>query len=152
MFKVSVNSLAEYFTADPIRRPELEAIDTAIRSCAPSLTRWFYDGIHNKTDGMKMQLIGYGSFQYMSPDGRPVTWPVIGIALQKNYISVYMSATKHGKPIFDEYRGKLNELRSGRNNFSYISFEALERHNVQSLFREIASLVDQSKEDNTHYR
>ena len=30
-----------------------------------------------------------------------VTWPIVGLALQKNYISLYTSVVKDGAPITD---------------------------------------------------
>jgi hypothetical protein len=48
-------------------------------------------------------MIGYGRFLYLSR-------PVVGVALQKNYISVYLSVTREGQPILQAYRGALGEL------------------------------------------
>jgi hypothetical protein len=42
-----------------------------------------------------------------------------GVALQKNYISVYFAINKDIAPIARPYAGKLGELRMGRNNFSF---------------------------------
>ena len=74
---------------------------------------------------MKMSLIGYGSFQYEVKSGQRVTWPIVGVALQKNYISLYTSVVKDGAPITERHKGALGELRSGRGNFSFATFAQL---------------------------
>jgi hypothetical protein len=51
-----------------------------------------------------MTMIGYGRYQYTvkgSPE--PVTWPVLGVALQKNYLSFYCSAYADGSPFTCAY-------------------------------------------------
>jgi hypothetical protein len=34
-------------------------------------------------------------------------WPIVGLAWQKNYISLYTSVVKDGAPITDRYKGSL---------------------------------------------
>jgi hypothetical protein len=61
-----------------------------------------------------MNLIGYGSFQYEVKADQRVEWPIVGLALQKNYISLNTSVVKEGAPITDRYKGRLiGALRYG---------------------------------------
>ena len=89
MYKVEANNLEEYFAADDDRAADLRSLDDLIRQEAPGLERWFHDGVNNKTGGMKMQLIGYGSFHFLNKDSESVAWPIIGVAMQKNYIRLF---------------------------------------------------------------
>ena len=104
MHKVQANTLDEYFNVDPARKSDLEAMDALIRETAPELKRWFYAGASGGKPGMRMSLIGYGAFQYEVKSGERVEWPIIGIALQKNYLTLYTSVFKddtvsiHGVP------------------------------------------------------
>ena len=91
---------------------------------------------------MRMKMIGYGKFRYAVTSGQPVEWPVIGVALQKNYISVYVAVRKSGQPIVQTYEAKLGELRMGRNNFSFERFDDLKIDAVSSLFAEIARIFE----------
>jgi hypothetical protein len=93
MFKVEAPTLNEYFNWDPTRKPCLVWMDKLIRQTAPDLKRWFYKGSQANEPGMRMKLIGYGSFFYSVRSGERVKWPIIGLALQKNYISVYLSVS-----------------------------------------------------------
>jgi hypothetical protein len=141
MFKVQVDSLDAYFNFDPARKKDLVALDKTIRSSAPSLKRFFHAGTPPGEPGMRFKMIGYGKFHYPSSSGKAISWPVIGLALQKNYISVYLSVTVGDKPILDAYVGKLGELRSGRNNFSFRSFDELQPVALATLFSQAASIV-----------
>lgn len=53
---------------------------------------------------MRFKMIGYGRFHYAAAD-TAVEWPVIGVALQKNCISVYLTITKDGHPLVPSYAG-----------------------------------------------
>ena len=85
-------------------------------------------------------MIGYGpNFTIRPNPAARVAWPVIGVALQKNYISVYFAIAVGDKPIVDAYVGKLGELRSGINNFSFRTFDELEPNALAALFADAAS-------------
>jgi hypothetical protein len=137
MFKVQAHSLDEYFDADLARKADLQAMDALIREMVPGLERWFYPGAPADGPGMRMTLIGYGSFQYEVTSGQRVTWPIVGLALQKNYISLYTSVVKDGAPITERHKGTLGELRAGRGNFSFVTFAQLHREGVRALLTDI---------------
>ena len=98
-----------------------------------------------------MKMIGYGRFRYAIKSGKSTSWPVIGLALQKNYISVYVSVTRNGAPIVPAYAGKLGELRMGGNNFSFERFDDLNEKNVSSLFTEVAGIFASDAENPVRY-
>ena len=137
MFKVQAHSLDEYFDADPARKGDLQALDALIRETVPGLDRWFYPGAPPGGAGMRMNLIGYGSFQYEVKPDQLVEWPVVGLALQKNYISLYTSVVKEGAPITDRYKGRLGELRSGSGNFGFVRSDQLDLVAVVELLEDI---------------
>jgi hypothetical protein len=141
MYKVRADTLDEYFAADPARRGDLEALDALIRETAPGLRRWFYGGASDGKPGMRMCLIGYGAFQYEMGSGERVEWPIVGMALQKNYLSLYTSVYTGDAPIVDRYAGKLGELKTGINNFSFVTFDQLDRAVVAALIKDIEDAV-----------
>jgi hypothetical protein len=71
----------------------------------------------------------------------------VGLALQKNYVSVYLSVAKDGVPLVQSYSGKLGEIRSGRNNFSFEKYEDLVTPVVSSLFAEAEKIFRASLDD-----
>jgi len=147
MFRVTAANLQGYFNYDPDRRTELKKLDRLIAAAAPTLKRHFHRGTPAGEAGMRMQMIGYGQFHYAIKSGKTTSWPVIGVALQKNYISVYLSVTKDGAPIMKSYAGKLGELRAGGNNFSFEKFDDLNAKALTSLFNEAATIVRSDPEN-----
>jgi hypothetical protein len=136
MFRVDVDSLKDYFDFDPARRIELQKLDRLIRSSAPELKRYLHRGTPAGEPGMRFKMIGYGKLQYLARSGQPVEWPAVGIALQKNYISVYLSLVKEGEPLLEPYVGRLGEFRAGSNNFSFKAYDDLNVRLLASLFAE----------------
>src|SRR5262249_54169667 len=118
MFRVDVDSLQAYLDFDPKRKGDLLKLHAVIGKAAPSLKRHFHAGTPEGHAGMRFKMIGYGRFHYTAGTGETVAWPVIGVALQKNYVSVYVAVTKNDEPIVRRYAGKLGAKRNGGNNFS----------------------------------
>jgi hypothetical protein len=141
--KVQAKTLDEYFNADPVRKSDLEALDILIRDTAPKLDRWFYTGASDGKPGMRMSLIGYGAFQYEMKSGERVVWPIVCVALQKNYMTLYTSVFKDDAPIVDQYIGRLGELKAGINNFSFVTFDQLNRDAVAALVKDIEDTIQQ---------
>jgi hypothetical protein len=88
MFRVNVDNLQSYFNFDPRRKVDLQKLDKLVRESAPGLKRYFHRGTPPGEPGMRFKMIGYGRFRYLARAGKSVEWPVVGVALQKNYISV----------------------------------------------------------------
>jgi hypothetical protein len=149
MFKVEVNSLEEYFNFDPVRTGELRKLDKLIIKSAPSLKRFFHKGTPAGEIGMRFKMIGYGKTFHTVKSGQTTPWPVVGVALQKNYISVYFAVNRGRAPIVDAYVGKLGELKCGQNNFSFQNFDDLDAIALSSLFAETAAIFAAQKNE-TH--
>jgi hypothetical protein len=146
---MDVDNLQSYFGFDPKRSIDLQKLDKLVRQSAPGLKRHFHRGTPAGEPGMRFKMIGYGKFQYRAPSGKSVEWPVVGVALQKNYISVYLSVAKDGVSLVQSYSGKLGEYRRGRNNFSFEKYEDLVTPVVSSLFAEGEKIFTMSLDDRT---
>ena len=140
MFKVDVSSSKEYFLFDPTRKSELQKLDALIRKTTPKLTPHFHAGTPTGQAGMRMKMLGYGKSSYTTKAGKTTPWPVIGVALQKSYISVYLAVRRNGKPITARYAGRLGELKVGRNNFSFEKFDDLEIGVLKDLLLEAQTI------------
>lgn len=151
MFRVTADSLEAYLAFDPDRTAELEKLNVLMRKAAPGLKRHFHAGTPAGEAGMRMTMIGYGQFRYAVKSGKVALWPVIGVALQKNYISVYVAVTRDGKPLVPFYAGKLGEMRMGGNNFSFETFDDLKAPAVAALFAEAASIFKADRDNPVRY-
>ena len=139
MFKVMAGSVEEYFRFDPDREDELRAIDALIRAAAPSLARWFVPGTPAGEPGMTMTMIGYGQFEYtVKSSPAPIRWPVLGLALQKNYISLYNSANDGAGPFTCGYSGRLGRARVSSKGV--VTFTNRRDLNLEALTEMIAAI------------
>ena len=151
MFRVTADTLQAYLDFDPERKRDLTELHKLIVSAAPALKRHFHQGTRAGEAGMRMKMIGYGKFRYAIKSGKSTDWPVIGVALQKNYISVYVTVTRQGVPLASRYAGKLGELRMGGNNFSFERFDDLKQDAVSTLFAEVAAIFEADPENPVRY-
>jgi len=136
MFRVDADTLEAYLGFDPIRKIDLQKLDRLVRESAPRLKRYFHQGTPAGEPGMRFKMIGYGKSHYLAKSGQQVEWPVVGVALQKHYISVYLSISKDGADLVQSYAGELGECRVGRNNFSFVGFDDLNLATVSALLAE----------------
>jgi len=128
MFKpVNAKNTAEYMAQLPEeRRHILEAIDTLVRSAAPQLKPAF-----------AYNMPGYGMFKYKNYKGEVIDWPVISMASQKQYVSVYVCAVMDGEYIAEQYKDRLGKVSVGK---SCIRFKKLEDVDLDTL-KEVFALA-----------
>jgi hypothetical protein len=151
MFRVTAETLQAYLDFDPERKHDLVNLHKLIVRAAPTLKRFFHQGTRAGEAGMRMKMIGYGKFRYAIKSGKTTEWPVVGVALQKNYISVYLAVTRQGAPIVSGYAGKLGESRMGGNNFSFETFDGLKQDAISSLFAEVGDIFASDPENPVRY-
>lgn len=114
MFKpVKAKSVKEYFDMLPKeRRVPIKFLHTFIRKAVPKLKSNF---LYN--------MPGYGSFGYKNRKKEIIDWPIVGLASQKNYISVYICALEGKQYIAEKYKHELGKVSVGR---SCIRFKKIE--------------------------
>lgn len=101
------------------RRQILEAIDRLVHEAAPQLKPAF-----------AYNMPGYGMFKYKNYKGEIIDWPVISMASQKNYVSVYVCALMDGEYIAEQYKDRLGKVSVGK---SCIRFKRLKDVNLGVL-------------------
>lgn len=121
MFKpVGANTVDEYIAMLTDERKEMIlAIDRLIRETVPGLQRHF---VYN--------MIGYGTFPYKNYKKEIIDWPIIALASQKNYISVYVCALEDGEYAAEKYKSELGKVSVGK---SCIRFKRLDDLNMVTL-------------------
>lgn len=121
MFKaVKAKTVAEYLKAVPTERKELvEFVHAFIQTCAPKLEPHF-----------AYNMLGYGSFPYQNYKKEPIEWPVISLANQKNYVSIYVCAVVDGKYLAETFAKELGKVSVGK---SCIRFKKLEDIHLPTL-------------------
>ena len=105
MFKpTKAKTIKDYIDSiDEPRKSEIVKIDKFIRETAPELKPNF-----------AYNMLGYGWFHYKTKSGREGDWPVIALASQKNYISIYICSVKDGKYVAEIYDKRLGKVSVGK--------------------------------------
>ena len=105
MFKSTTEkTVEEYLARVPVERQELMcAVHGFILKTVPKLTPYFASN-----------MIGYGSFPWRSYKMEMIDWPIIALANQKNYVSVYVCAIDDGEYIAEKYKAELGKVAVGK--------------------------------------
>lgn len=121
MFKpVKAKSIKEYIDALPEpRKSEILKLDSFIKKTLPKMKPVF-----------AYNMLGYGMFHYKSKSGREGDWPVISLASQKNYVSVYVCRMEDGEYVAEKYRKTLPKASIGK---SCIRFKKIEDVDFSAL-------------------
>lgn len=122
--KVEASSIEDYFSKAGERESMLRELDELIQKAAPKMKRELFEG-------MSITMIAYGKMPYKTKSGSSGEWPIIALANQKNYVSVYVCVVKDGEYIPELYKKELGEKVSiGK---SCIRFNKLEKINLKAL-------------------
>ena len=121
MFKASkAKTVSEYIAAVPDNRKEaIKFLHDLIKKTVPKLKPYF-----------ATNMIGYGKFKYIDYKKREGTWPIIALANQKQYISIYVCATDGKQHVAEKYEKDLGKVHIGR---SCIRLKKIEDINVKTL-------------------
>jgi hypothetical protein len=113
MFKpTKAKSIDEYLSLiEGSRKSEILILDNLIKKTVPNLESYF-----------AYNMLGYGRFRYKGKSGREGEWPIIALASQKNYISLYVCSVLNGKYIAEYYKSDLPRASIGK---SCIRFKKL---------------------------
>ena len=106
MFKTTTAATSEQYieALDEPRRGEVRRLHELIRTTAPELEPHIASG-----------MLAYGRYHYRSRSGREGDWFVIGLASNKRYISLYVSAADPANGYLAEsYRERLPKTDIGR--------------------------------------
>lgn len=121
MFKeTKATTVKEYLAAVPEeRRASMDALHAFIQKTVPSLKPHF---VYN--------MIGYGSFPYLNYKKEWIEWPVVALANQKQYISLYVCAVDGGMYLAEKHKKELGKVSVGK---SCIRFKKMEDLNLPAL-------------------
>ncbi len=94
-------------------------LDKFIQKAVPDLKPYF-----------ATNMLGYGKFQYLDSKKKSQSWPVVALANQKNYISIYVCAIDKQEYLAEKFQDELGKVSVGR---SCIRLKKLEDLNLNTL-------------------
>ena len=127
MFKpVGATSIKEYFSMlTDERREQVEFLDGLIKKTVPKLKPWY---VYN--------MLGYGDFDYVDYKKQPGKWPVVALASQKNYISLYVCAIKDGEYLAEKYKDTLGKVNVGKSCIRFKKIDDLDITTLKTVLKE----------------
>lgn len=118
--KNDATSIEEYLLMVPEgRKKEVEFLHDFIQKAVPNLKPYYASN-----------MIGYGTFYYLDRKKQKNPWPIISLASQKNYISIYICALIEDKIAAEKYKNDFGKLTKG---LSCIRFKKIEDINLDTL-------------------
>lgn len=129
MFKpTKATTIQEYLDAMPAeRRVQVDMLKACIEKTVPSLQPYFASN-----------MIGFGSFPYINAKKEKVEWPVIGLASQKEHISIYVCALDNGEYIAEKNKKDLGKVKVGKSCISVKKCEDLNMDTFKKVLKAAA--------------
>lgn len=125
-----------------IKPTTVSAYIEAVPEDRKKILLFFHEFIQKKAPALDSYLaynmLGYGSFPYLNYKKEKITWPIIALANQKNYLSIYVCALEGGEYVVEKYKKDLGKVSVGK---SCIRFKKIEDVNLDTLARVIDMAV-----------
>jgi hypothetical protein len=119
-------------------RTGFETLDTLITGIMEGHSRVMWEGVF--WGGTEQSIIGYGDLTMTQSKGRKIKWFMVGLVLQKNHISVYVSAVEDGQYVAEKYKSELGKVKVGK---ASIAIKRLDDVNLDTLARVVTIARDQ---------
>lgn len=118
--KTKSSSVKDYLAQVPQeRKKDIEFLHRFIQKTSSKLKPYF-----------AYNMLGYGKFPYVNYKKEKIDWPVVALASQKNYISLYVCALDGRQYLAEKYKKDLGKVSVGK---SCIRFKKLEDLNLKKL-------------------
>lgn len=129
---VQASSVKDYIDQiDEPRKRDIQALHDLISSTLPELPA-----------SIQFNMIGYGSYHYRYATGREGDAPIVALASQKNYISVYAHAvTKEGKYLAETFADALGKVSVGKSCIRFKRLSDLQTTVLMELLKETAQIL-----------
>jgi len=98
-------------------REDIATLDAEIAKVMVGHERVLWEGVF--WGGSQQRIIGYGSYRYRGRSGAEGEWFVVGLAAQKNYLSLYVNAAADGTSLAKLYAPRLGKVKAGSANLQF---------------------------------
>jgi hypothetical protein len=122
---------------DELRQP-IKYLDKVISEIMVGHSRVLWEGA--LWGGTKQEIIGYGDYTINLSRGKKSEWFMVGLAVQKNYISIYVNAVEDRQYVAEKYRAELGRVKVGK---SSISFKQLDDLDIDTLKKVVSIAREQ---------
>ena len=112
-------------------RDDVATLDRELSRVMAGLPKALYVG--KLWGGSDQEIIGYGTFRYTRADKKDVEWFAVGLALQKNYISLYINAVEGREYLAEKYGKDLGKVKVGKSSISFAKLDDIDLDKAVAL-------------------
>lgn len=129
MFKpTKAKSVKEYLALlPPERREPIMVLHTLIQEISPAFHSHF-----------AYNMLGYGSFACKNYKKEMIEWPVVALASQKQYMSLYVCSVIEGKYLAEKYKKNLGKVSVGKSCIRFKKLSDLHLPTLKKLLKKAA--------------
>ena len=133
--KSSAQTPTEYINSiDEPRKADIKKLHNFIRKTVPNLK-----------PHMKFGMLGYGTYHYKYSSGREGDWMIVGLANQKNYISLYACMSDGKKYIAEKHKKDLPKANIGKSCIRFRKLEDIDLAVIKQLLQETNQIAEKIK-------
>ena len=112
-------------------REDMRTLDVEIAGVMDGYETAVYKGTF--WGGSHQEIIGYGTQTYQRSDKKTVEWFVIGLARQKDYISIYINVAEDGQYLAEQYGADVGKVKVGKSNLSFATVDDIDLDKLRLL-------------------
>jgi hypothetical protein len=98
-------------------RDDIAVLDAQLAHIFAGQERVLWEGVF--WGGTTQNIIGYGSYRYKGRSGAEGEWFIIGLAVQKAHLSLYVSGAEEGQSLAKRYADRLGKVKVGSANVTF---------------------------------
>jgi hypothetical protein len=132
-------NIAEYLESLPEDvRDDMQTLDREIAEVMYGMPTALFEG--KFWGGTDQEIIGYGVGTYTRPNKSEVEWFLVGLARQKNYISLYVNAVEDGRYLSETLGKDLGKVKVGKASISFTRLDDIDRGKLTALVKRAREL------------
>jgi hypothetical protein len=121
-------------------RDDMRSLDATISKVMKGHDKVLYVG--RLWGGTDQEIIGYGTQKYRRSDKREVEWFAVGLALQKNYISIYINVVEDREYLSEKYGKDLGKVKVGKSSIGFRSLDDIDTTKLTSLLEKARGISE----------
>jgi hypothetical protein len=120
-------------------REDVAALDAEIRQIMEGQERVLWEGV--MWGGTEQRIIGYGAQRSVNRGGQEVDWFLVGLARQKEHLSLYVNAVEDGAYLVKRYADRLGKVRVGSAAVTFRRLADVDRSALRELLLRARALT-----------
>jgi len=120
-------------------REDFRAVDELVADVFSGEPRLLWEG--KMWGGTDQEIIGYGDFSYEN-SSKTVEWFKVGLAAQKNHLSLYVNAVEDGEYLSRTYGDRLGKVKVGAASIAFKDLSAIDLGELRAMLEHAHRVMD----------